>query len=390
MTARNRHPVFFVLSIVSGAALVAGALFVRAELQVTRSEPVQEAHATPAVPVRVATVQQRPVGVRAQSYGFLQPYTEVTVAAEVPGVVAKQWVEVSDAVRKGEPLFKIDDAVRKIEHERALASAVRANARYELADANWKRIEALRAKDSSVPIEDVEARTGLSAARAGAAEAELAVRQAALSLERTSVLSPIDGVVSRIFIRRGEFAQTGQPTAQLIEIDRLKLVTELMDRDVVWLRVGQECVLATPLFPLEEFSGTVIRVFPKAMPASRKFEVEVEVPNADDRLRPGFFMRALFGKPRDSSPDEPARCLVVPRVAVSEENDRQFCYVVEPHDQSHVAASLFRVRRVVIVAVPIPAEPENLRVLSGLNPHDRVVIKGSQHLSDGATVRMTE
>ena len=82
--------------------------------------------------------------------------------------------------------------------------------------------------------------------------------------------------------------------------------------------------------------------------------------------------------------------LVIPAVAVEQKSGEQFCFVVDSGDSTSGTSTLFRVRRTVVVALPIPTEPENLRVVSGLKKGDRVVVKGSRYLSDGAMVRIDE
>ena len=72
-------------------------------------------------------------------------------------------------------------------------------------------------------MERLEAQMRMRAAESDKRRAEAAVRRAGELLERVTVSSPIDGVVSDIFTRRGEFAQTGQPLAQVIEIEPVEV-----------------------------------------------------------------------------------------------------------------------------------------------------------------------
>ena len=383
MEKRQLH--FFLVVAACGVALAGTGLSQEDASQRSGGRVPKDSGAQSAVSVKVITVQSRRIEARAESFGFLEPFLRVTVSARVPGEVLGQHIEISDLVRVGDLLFKIDDALRVIERDQARAVAEQAGSRYELADAKWKRVQKLEATDSSAEIEKVEARTGRSAALARQTEAKALLRRAALTLERTSILSPLDGVVSEVLIRKGEYAQVGQPVAQIIEVGRLKLATEVSDREVIWLRAGQPCTLSTPLYPLETFQGRVIRVYPEARSGSHKFGIEVEIPNPEGRLKPGFFMQATFSRTR-GDPLDPM--LVIPAVAVEHKSGEQFCFVVDPGDSTSRTSTLFRVRRTVVVALPIPTEPENLRVVSGLKMGDRVVIKGSRYLSDGAMVRI--
>ncbi|MCH7813635.1 MAG: biotin/lipoyl-binding protein, partial [Planctomycetes bacterium] len=152
-----------------------------------------------ATAVRIAHIERRAQSLKADFHGFLLPMTRLSVSAHVAGEIVQQWVEISDQVEAGQALFKIDDALRAIEYRQAQASLARAQSQHELAVANWKRIESMSDQASS-SMERIGAQTQLKAALADQQRAEATVRQAALLLERTTVHSPIDGVVSDIYL----------------------------------------------------------------------------------------------------------------------------------------------------------------------------------------------
>lgn len=379
--------VVVVLACAATIALVCAAVFVRGRVKTLQAAQTW-APSTQSTRVRVARIERRLIGVRAEFHGFLQPLQEISVSADVAGQIIQQRVEVSEDVARGQLLFKIDDRVRKIEHEQALAAYDRACSEFELALAQWDRIRGL-GEDQVSTIERKDAESNYLSAKAIKQRADATVRLAALLLERTSVESPIDGVVSRIHARRGEFARPTMPLVDVIEIDRLKLLAEIEDRDAVWVNAGQPVILSAAVYPGERFHGTVLRVFPQALPTSRRFEMEIELSNPDRRLRPGFFMNGTIAKPPSNNPAD--AILVVPREAVTAQYGGRFCFVVRPAEpQENADETVLRATRVAVTVLPIPSDPRLLHVVEGLEEGDLVVTKGLQHLADQTRVSIED
>jgi RND family efflux transporter MFP subunit len=388
--AENKHPLFLLLALLTTVGLFGAGIFVRGQVNAKHARTIGSVPAASATPVRVARVERRAVPARARFHGFLIPFTELTVAARVPGEIVRQWVEISDEVKTGQPLFKVDDTVREIEHQQALAVQERASSEAELAQANWQWIAAM-SEETSSSMERIEAQMRYRAAEADKHRAEAAVRRAAVLLERTTVRSPIDGIVSSIHSRRGEFTQQGQLLADIIDIDHLKLLAQIEDRDVVWVEVGQPVTLTTNTLPGEHFEGKVRRIYPQALPTSRKFEVEIELPNPNRRLRPGFFMMGTITERTKGQPDMDASgVLIVPREAVVERDGQRFCYVLHSTSTGDGADAIFEARRTSVVVLPILSDPRSYRLVSGVAEGSLVVTKGSQHVSERSPVRITD
>lgn len=382
-------PIFAIAALIVTAAFIGGGLWVARYVAAREVVVPSDAGDAAATPVRVVAVERRPLVVRAEFHGFLVPFEEITTSAEVAGEIVEQRIDVSDEVGEGQILFKIDDAIRGTSHDQALAVLDRARSETRLAEANWHRIKGLDEEQAS-PIERQEGETRFLAAQANERQAEAAVRQSSLLLERTDVSSPINGVISRLYARRGEFTQPGQPLADVIEIARLKLLGEIEDREMVWVRVGMPVILTTEIFPGEQFEGHVHRISPQALSTNRKFEVEIELANPQRRLHPGFFMKGLIVRP-DIGEEDAVEMLVAPREAVVELFGEQFVHVVRPTvSETDTMPTTLTATRTAVVVLPIPSDPRFWRVVEGLEEGELVVTKGVQHLSAETAVRITE
>ena len=387
MNMQKSQQHFFFLAIVA-VGWPAGAALVGCDRGAVSGAGPAKLGVISATPVRVVTVERREIPVAATFHGFLEAFVELSVPSQVAGVITEQWVDVADDVTEGSALYKIDDETRRFELKQARARQDKATNELATAKANWDRIRKLT-DQTSTSLEHVEAERTYLAAQAVATEADAAADHAQLMLARTTVSAPIDGVVSHVHQRKGEFVQHGQALLDVVEIDRLKLVAEVADHEVVWMRVGDQVTLESDVFPGEAFAAAIRRVYTPALPGSRKFQIEIEIANPQRRLRPGFFVQGRIAQTRTGNDvDADQAVTVIPREALFERFGQFLCYRIE--SDAAEAGGRLSARQVPVVVRSVPSDPGIMRVESGLSVGDRVATKGIQHLSDGAAVRIVE
>lgn len=385
MSAKNNVAVVAVVLVLT--AVLAGVGFAARQLAITRqADPPGRPEVDPGIMVGVATVEIGESRLEIHPRGWLSAFTELTVAAQQPGIVEEQLVEVSDRVSKGDPLFQIDHALRATAIKKARAEAERAKSELELAAENLTRIERLNASESTNPTEVRQVRTKHAIARAVLKRAEASVEEAMLLEQQATIRSPLTGVVSRIYTRAGEYAHMGQPLADVMETDRLKLNVQLDDREVVAFNHGDAVTLRVPAMPGRRFAGRILRIYPGAQLDSRMFEIEIEIPNADGLLRPGFWAEAtLLAKlPTTDENDPSAAPLVIPRMSVFERYGQTYCFAIRASDGA------LRAYLTQIETFPLLSDPHNVRVVHGLSVGDRVVTTGLQHVTHEAVVQLDE
>lgn len=337
------------------------------------------------IAVSVAVARLRTLTLDVTASGFLEPFEELTLSAQVPGYVRRQYIEVSDRVEKDDPLFQLDDALRRIAVDKALAASDRAASELRLAEEQVRRIEKLQAQESANPTEILKVHTDFAVAQAMRKQALSAVEEAQILLEKTTIRAPITGSIARVHTRQGEYARVGQPLVDIIARHRLKLVVQLNDREVVTFAPGDTVAMTTPALPRRRFTGTILRIHPRAAADSRKFEVEIEVPNADLALRPGFYVQAkLHRSTGDGS--ESVQAITLPRMAVFERYRQQYCYIVRRAE----GESVDRAIRTPVETAPLLSDRQFVQVLSGVQPGDRVITTGLQHVTHQSAVRVVE
>lgn len=375
--------VFFLGAVALAALFLVGGEWVRSRVEAAASETRETTAAVPALSVRVAPVERVSLTRSATFHGFLAPAEERAVSALVPGDIVKQSVEISDEVSEGDELFRIDDEAWKLEYDEAIAALNRETSRAELAKARWDHLKGLP-EQTSTSIEMTEAELAYRAAEAARVQAAAVADRAKLQLDRASVVSPIDGVVSRIFLRTGEFVASGAPLVEVVEVRRLKLFAAFEDVDIVWVHPGLEVSFSAAAIPGERFTGRVVRLHPQPLPTARKFEVEIEIPNERRRLRPGFFVTGMISDSDEANRSAATTEVVrISRAAVVELFGRHYCYVVRPSEDGALVAV-----RTPIETLVLPGDIRNLQVVSGVADGERVVTKGHQYLGEETRVQL--
>ena len=173
--------------------------------------------------------------------GTVRPVAEIDVAAEINGKVV--WVDPAfqsgGRVRKGQVLFRIDDADyrNRVQQARANVAAqhvalLRANEEAQIARAEYaqfRRDQTDIARANPLALWEPQ----LEAARASVARDSAVLADAELALARTKVRAPFRGVVQAESIDIGQFVVAGQSVGRLYATDAVEVVVPLSDANAV-------------------------------------------------------------------------------------------------------------------------------------------------------------
>jgi len=329
--------------------------------QATMEQAVNAAngnHAAP--PANVAVQVLEPVTVKdaLNLTGTLAPWKGITLSAEVAGKVEVQGVEEGDVVRTGQELFRIDTEVIRARLDQARAQS-------RLAKQELDRFEKLSKAGISTG-------QSLDVAEADYDVAEATLRTLQIELEKSVLNAPFDGVVDTVFREADEFVDMGAPLVRLVQIDKLKLLVGIPERDIRFFKEGDAVQISLDAFPSKTFTGTIYRIATSAEEATRTFIAEVQLDNRDGRLRPGMIAHADFA--RHVFED----ALVAPIFAIRSEEGKRYVYVAEDGRA---------VRREVEVGM---FQEGGVHVTEGLSTGDRLIVKGQYAVHEGEPVAVRE
>ncbi len=264
-------------------------------------------------------------GVRA--IGTLEPEEVIDVGAEVAGTVLKLGADPADPkkvidfntrVEEGTVLVQIDPERCKIAVEKARAALELARSQVKLkaahlqvAEKNWERCQKLPPA-RAVSQEEVDlargrleiAKAELAVAQAGVPQAEAVLKEAELDLGRTTIRSPVKGLVidRRVNIGQTVVASLNAPSLFLIakDLKRMEVWAAVDEADIGQVRTGQTAQFKVAASPDKTFEAKVTQVRLNATLDKRKvtYTVVLAVDNADGSLLPYMTanVRILTGK----------------------------------------------------------------------------------------------
>ena len=179
---------------------------------------------------------------------------------------------------------------------------------------------------------------------------------------RFEMKSPLTGVVVERMVTPGQSVggDVNQVLFTVADLDMLQVIADVYERDLALVKEGQFARVRVEAYPEVDFPATVASVGDVVDPASRTIKLRAWVNNQDHRLKPEMFAR-LHIQVGDST-----RILVVPKESVLEADGKQFVFLVEEADRY--------VKHEVKVA---NFTADQMRVLEGLTPGQRIVTKGA-------------
>jgi membrane fusion protein, multidrug efflux system len=327
--------------------------------------------------------------------GNVEAWREISLAAEAAGRIASIAVKEGDRVKAGvvrpaigslvklgrkamttddyrrvfneavQLVFKDRNPLVRLDHDEQLQQASQAAAAAALRHVIFRRAMKLRKKHAASEAE-------VDQAEAEAAGAQAHFRCLLKILSRCDIASPIEGIVDELPFDAGEHVKAGDVVARIVQVDRLKVVVDVPERDVPYIRVDDTVPVRFDFLGQKPLQGRVIFVRTVADKRSRTFPTEIEIANPDGRIRPGMIARVTFTKQRFE------RAMVVPLFAVIPFQTGYSVFVAEK-DRAR--------RRPIEVGI---LDGLRVQVTRGLEPGDRLVVKGQRQLQDGKLIEVRE
>lgn len=324
-------------------------------------------------PVDVEPVQVRSLVYSVTAVGSVEAFEKVQVTARVSGAVDRVLFSEGELTAAGRTLVEIETERYRLAVESAQASYEKAEASKADAEAGLKRRETVTTQNPGlIPGEEVETwRTKVLTAASDVAEKRSALNQAKLNLRDAFVKAPISGVIQTRTVQTGQYVQTGTVLATLVRRDPLLLRFRVPERDAARIKPGQEARFRVR-DDSREFTAKVVHVAEAADDVSRLVDITADVNDPSDRtLRPGSF--AEITVPVSSSRE----AAVIPASAVRPSERGFIAYVVEGDKAAER-----------ILTLGMRSADGQVEVLSGLKMGETLVVRGSEALQNGVTVRV--
>lgn len=318
--------------------------------------------------------------------GNAAPVNSVKLIARVDGYLDAVLFADGARVRKGDKLFSIQPEQYKAQLQQAQAQVQLQEASLRHATIEVKRYTALVKKDAATQIEVDNWVFQKAAAEANLLSAKAQVALAELTFSYTTVTAPFDGLMGKHLVDPGNVVGSpGQPAvlAEIVQLNPIYATANLNEQDLQRVRAqldnGRRSLAARNKVPVEvglangtgyPYRGHLQYVAPAIDPTTGTLLLRGILDNPDATLLPGMFLRLRIPMPR-----EVAGALLVPNVAVGEDQGGRFVLVV---NRDNVVE-----RR----GVQLGELVGGLRVISsGISREDRVVIGDLWRAVPGAKI----
>jgi HlyD family secretion protein len=273
---------------------------------VMRARRGAAANAAPAY--ELVAAKRADVRVTVTATGTLQAVTTVEVGAEVTGKLLSVRVDANDTVKKGQILAEIDPEQLRAAVDEASAQVASASAAIRLAKATRTEtgLAAERAKQQAaeqlISKRDLEsavataerAEASLQSATASATVANAGLKSALSRLDKTKIISPIDGIVLSRLVEPGATVTAGFTTPVLFklaqDLTQMRLNVDIDESDIGRVREGLDATFTVDAFPDRTFPAKLysLRNEPKTTSNVVTYSAVLSVDNAERLLRPGM------------------------------------------------------------------------------------------------------
>jgi len=332
--------------------------------------------APPGVPVVTAQVVRKPMPVKLQAIGNVEPYTSVSIKSRIDGQIVAVRFQDGQDVRQGQLLFELDPRALEAQVKQLEANVMRDKVLVANDQAKEKRYSDLLDKGFISADAYNQIKTDLDAAQANV-QANLAALEAArVQLSYTRITAPIGGRAGKIMIQMGNVVKAND-TAALVTINAVVPIyvsfavpEQSLPEIRRFMAKAPLVVHASPAGDASTQADGQLTFVDNAVDAQTgTIRLRATFPNKDHMLWPGQFANVTLTL--SQQPD----AIVIPSQALQNGPKGQYVYVVQP-DQSAEMRSVTLDRTDGLEAV----------IASGLNEGETVVTSGQIRLTPGAKV----
>ncbi len=234
--------------------------------------------------------------------GKVQPVTEVKISPDVSGEIVELHVKEGDMVKKGDLIIKIkqDTYLSAVEQAMAALNAARASYKQQQAQTlrskqNFDRYSKLyelktvsKAEFETASAEWDVAQQQLDGAKFNISSAEARVKEARENLMKTTIYSPMDGIISKLSVELGERVvgtsqMAGTEMFRVANFDQMEVLVDVNENDIIRLNPADSAIITVDAYSGTQFYGVVTEVANSSknsatsMDQATTFEVKVRI-----------------------------------------------------------------------------------------------------------------
>ena len=343
----------------------------------SKQEKAAASGPAPAVPVTVATVEQKEVPVTIRAIGNVEPIEKVDVKSQIAGQVMAVHFREGQEVKKGDLLFEIDPRQAQADLNKAIGQLARDKAAAANAKADAARYAALFKEGVTSKQEYDRVASAAQQADAAVAADEAAVENARLQLHYTKITAPISGRTGNLAVTEGNIVKSNEAVLVTInQITPIYVSFSIPEQQLADVKRYMNAGLSVEALQQGAASGS--GVLGKVTFVDNNVDLQTGTirlkgtfENTKNALWPGQFVDVVLTLTRQPN------SIVVPSAGVNVGQNGQYTFVVG----SDNTVSL---RNVVVQRT----FGDQSIIASGLKPGETIVTDGQLRLTDGTHIEI--
>ncbi len=373
------------------------------------------------IPVQTEKVKRNTITQTVTASGKIQPELQVKITAEVSGEITQLTVKEGQPVKIGELLIRIKPDQYQAQVDRVTAQLQSAKSSLALqkatlnkAESEFKRAKELYEKNLSSEQEFISANTSkqiaisqYESALSGVKQAQATLKDANENLFKTTIYSPMTGVISSLKMQKGErvsgsgFMQ-GTEIMTVADLSSMEARVDVGENDIVLIAIGDTTKIEIDAISNVNFIGTVYEIANTAKTKGlgtqeevTNFEVKIRINNSNLSLRPGMSMTAeIMTETRLNVITAPIQS-VTSRKKKTKENAEEGNSNDSPKDKTKPKEIVFVVKDGKVSTAEVTrgiSDDEKVEIISGLKEGTEIVIGSfkaiNKELEDGSKVKV--
>lgn len=379
-----------------------------------------------AINVTTGKVAKRTITQTVSAIGKIQPETEVKISSQASGEIIFLGVKEGDTVKKGQLLVRIKPDIIEPRLKQMIAASEAskmditvAEAEKERAELDLKRIAELYKKEF-ISKQEFEAAKATASRALGTYQSAMSRYQQSLAQlnqiereqERTSIFSPIDGVITMLSVELGEKVvgtdmMAGTELMRVADLSVMNALVDVDENDIIMVKKGDTANIEVDALQNLSFIGQVIEIGHSAKQSQlgtqdqiTNFEVKIRLINPNTKLRPGMSCNTdIMTETRYNVLSVPLQAVTVrdsklearPDLDMSTDGKEEEKEIKKERPPSVVFLKDGSKAKMLNVETGI-SDKGFIEIISGLNNDDEIIVGSylavSKELSDGSKIKI--
>lgn len=296
--------------------------------------------------------------------GNVETDQNILIYPEYQGLLTRVYVKEGQRVSKGQLLASIDDG--------GLSSQVaQMQTQYELAKTTFERQERLWNQKIGSEIQYLQAKSNMEGLRNS-------VNQMKAQLGRTNVRAPFSGEIDEVITEQGQVVAPGaQALMRIVNLNDMYVKASVPENYLGSIQKGTTVNVSFPALG-EKRMGVVRNVGNFINPDNRTFEIEIDIPNKENKIKPN-----LIAKLEINDYTKEKAQLIPANVIQENSKGEKFVYIVGEIEGGEALVT----KKQIETGLKYEG---NIEVLSGLESGEIIVSAGALTLKDGAKIKIKE